>query len=171
MLNAPGGLRIRVHGDLHLGQVLSTGRDWVFIDFEGEPALPISQRRIKRSPLRDVAGMLRSFDYAARTSIPDAVARGQVRSEERAQELLADRSEEWVTWVTVAFLRGYFEVIGDTDLVPKELHARRVQLDAHLIEKALYEIRYELDHRPDWVGIPIAGLRRLLQSAPVEESV
>ncbi|MDQ1385880.1 MAG: maltose alpha-D-glucosyltransferase / alpha-amylase, partial [Actinomycetota bacterium] len=141
MLSALGGARIRVHGDLHLGQVLSIGRDFVFIDFEGEPALPISQRRIKRSPLRDVAGMLRSFDYAARTSIPDAVARGQVRSEERAQELLADRSEEWVTWVTVAFLRGYFAVIGDTDLVPKDLHARRVQLDAHLVEKALYEIR------------------------------
>jgi maltose alpha-D-glucosyltransferase/alpha-amylase len=73
--------------------------------------------------------------------------------------------------VTVSFLRGYFEAIGDTGLVPKDLAALRVQLDAHLIEKALYEIRYELDHRPEWVGIPIAGLRRLLQSARVEEPV
>jgi maltose alpha-D-glucosyltransferase/alpha-amylase len=169
MLDAPGGFRIRVHGDLHLGQVLSTGRDFVFIDFEGEPALPISQRRIKRSPLRDVAGMLRSFDYAARSSIPDAVARGQVRSEERAQELLAHRGEEWVTWVTAAFLRGYLSVMGGTDLVPADPSARRIQLDAHLIEKALYEVRYELDNRPDWVGIPIAGLRRFLLSPRVEE--
>jgi maltose alpha-D-glucosyltransferase/alpha-amylase len=168
MLGAQGGCRIRVHGDLHLGQVLSTGRDFTFIDFEGEPTLPITQRRIKRSPLRDVAGMLRSFDYAARTAIPDAVARGQVR-EERAQELLAHRSEEWVTWVTVAYLRGYFAVIDGTGLLPTDLHALRIQLDAHLIEKALYEIRYELDHRPDWVGIPIAGLRRLLQAGRVEE--
>jgi maltose alpha-D-glucosyltransferase/alpha-amylase len=168
LLGAQGGSRIRVHGDLHLGQVLSTGTDFLFIDFEGEPALPISQRRIKRSPLRDVAGMLRSFDYAARTAIPDAVARGQVRSEERAQELLAAQSEEWVTWVTISYLRGYLEAVGEVDLVPKDLHARRVQLDAHLIEKALYEIRYELDHRPDWVGIPIAGLKRLLQAEPVE---
>ncbi len=168
LLSAQGGSRIRVHGDLHLGQVLSTGNDFLFIDFEGEPALPISQRRIKRSPLRDVAGMLRSFDYAARTAIPDAVARGQVRSEERAQELLAAQSEEWVTWVTVAYLRGYLDAIGEVDLVPKDADARRVQLDAHLIEKALYEIRYELDHRPDWVGIPIAGLKRLLQTDPVE---
>jgi maltose alpha-D-glucosyltransferase/alpha-amylase len=112
--------------------------------------------------------MLRSFDYAARTAIPDAVARGQVRSEERAQELLAAQSEEWVTWVTVSYLRGYLDAVGEVDLVPKDLHARRVQLDAHLIEKALYEIRYELDHRPDWVGIPIAGLKRLLQVEPVE---
>ncbi len=170
LLDAQGGSRIRVHGDLHLGQVLSTGRDFLFIDFEGEPALPLSQRRIKRSPLRDVAGMLRSFDYAARTAIPDAVARGQVRSEERAQELLSARGEEWVTWVSVAYLRGYLDVIGAADLVPKDAHARRVQLDAHLIEKALYEIRYELDNRPDWVGIPIAGLKRLLQAERAEES-
>jgi maltose alpha-D-glucosyltransferase/alpha-amylase len=169
LLSAQGGARIRVHGDLHLGQVLSTGRDFLFIDFEGEPALPLSQRRIKRSPLRDVAGMLRSFDYAARTAIPDAVARGQIRSEERAQELLAAHGEEWVTWVSVAYLRGYLEVIGEVDLVPKDVHSRRVQLDAHLIEKALYEIRYELDNRPDWVGIPIAGLKRLLQAERTDE--
>ncbi len=171
LLSARGGARIRVHGDLHLGQVLSTGNDFLFIDFEGEPALPISQRRIKRSPLRDVAGMLRSFDYAARSTIPDAVARGQVRSEERAQELLAARGEEWVTWVTASYLRGYLDVISEADLVPKDLHTRRVQLDAHLIEKALYEIRYELHHRPDWVGIPIVGLKRLLQAEPLEEPV
>ncbi len=165
LLSAPGGKRIRVHGDLHLGQVLSTGRDFLFIDFEGEPILSIGQRRLKRSPLRDVAGMLRSFDYAARTAIPDAVARGQVRSEERAQELLAARAEEWVTWVAAAYLRGYLDVMHGTDLLPTDPDALRVQLDAHVIEKALYEVRYELDNRPEWVWIPIAGIRRLLRSS------
>jgi maltose alpha-D-glucosyltransferase / alpha-amylase len=172
VLSAPGGMRIRVHGDLHLGQVLSTGRDFLFIDFEGEPALSLGQRRLKRSPMRDLAGMLRSFDYAARTSIPDAAARGQVRSEERAHELLEAHADEWVAWVGAAYLRGYFEALGPSDLVPHDRHARRVQLDAHLIEKAMYEVRYELDHRPDWVGIPIAGLRRFLEpthARPVEE--
>jgi maltose alpha-D-glucosyltransferase/alpha-amylase len=162
LLSAPGGARIRVHGDLHLGQVLSTGRDFLIIDFEGEPALPIGQRRLKRSPMRDIAGMLRSFDYAARTAIPDAAARGQVRSEERAHELLEAHADEWVTWVAAAYLRGYFDVTAGSNLLPNDMHARRVQLDAHLVEKAMYEVRYELDHRPDWVGIPIAGLRRLL---------
>jgi maltose alpha-D-glucosyltransferase/alpha-amylase len=165
LLSAPGGQRIRVHGDLHLGQVLSTGRDFLFIDFEGEPSLPVGQRRLKRSPLRDVAGMLRSFDYAARSSIPDAAARGQVRSEERAHELLIAHAEEWVTWAGAAYLRGYLDVVGPTGLVPSDPHSRRIQLDAHLLEKALYEVRYELDHRPDWVGIPLAGLRRLLGRA------
>jgi maltose alpha-D-glucosyltransferase/alpha-amylase len=165
LLSAPGGKRIRVHGDLHLGQVLSTGRDFLFIDFEGEPILSIGQRRLKRSPLRDVAGMVRSFDYAARTAIPDAVARGQVRSEERAQELLAARAAEWVTWVVAAYLRGYLDVMRTTDLLPADSHALRVQLDAHVVEKAFYEVRYELDNRPDWVWIPIAGVRRLLRAS------
>jgi maltose alpha-D-glucosyltransferase/alpha-amylase len=173
ILSAPGGMRIRLHGDLHLGQVLSTGRDFVFIDFEGEPALSLGHRRLKRSPMRDLAGMLRSFEYAARTSIPDAAARGQVRSEERAYELLEASAEEWVTWVGGAYLRGYFETLGSSELVPHDHHARRVQLDAHLIEKAMYEVRYELDHRPDWVGIPIVGLERLLapRVRAVEERV
>jgi maltose alpha-D-glucosyltransferase/alpha-amylase len=173
LLSAPGGMRIRVHGDLHLGQVLSTGRDFLFIDFEGEPVLPIGQRRLKRSPMRDIAGMLRSFDYAARTSIPDAAARGQVRSEERAHELLEAHADEWVTWVGAAYLRGYFDVTAGSNLLPNDAHARRVQLDAHLVEKAMYEVRYELDHRPDWIGLPIAGLRRMLartsKPRPIEE--
>jgi maltose alpha-D-glucosyltransferase/alpha-amylase len=173
VLSAPGGMRIRVHGDLHLGQVLSTGRDFLFIDFEGEPTLSLSQRRLKRLPMRDLAGMLRSFDYAARTSIPDAAARGQVRSVERAHELLEAHAEEWVTWAGAAYLRGYFDTLGSSELVPLDRQARRAQLDAHLIEKAMYEVRYELDHRPDWVGIPIAGLRRYLAPKPraVEERV
>jgi maltose alpha-D-glucosyltransferase/alpha-amylase len=161
LLAARGGLRIRVHGDLHLGQVLSTGNDFVILDFEGEPARTLSERRLRRSPLRDVAGMLRSFHYAAYSAIPEAVERGQVREEQR-RELLEDAAERWVSNVSAAFLRGYLEVVDGTDLLPRDPHALRASLDAHLLEKACYEIRYELDHRPDFVEVPIAGARRLL---------
>ena len=168
VMRAPGGQRIRVHGDLHLGQVLYTGRDFVILDFEGEPARPLSERRLKRSPLRDVAGMLRSFDYTARAAIAEMVARGTVRSQERAEELLAGRAAQWVAWVSAAFLRGYFDAMDSTGLLPIDPGARRIQLDAHVLEKALYEIRYELDHRPDWVGIPIHGVATLLAGSATE---
>jgi maltose alpha-D-glucosyltransferase/alpha-amylase len=161
LLAARGGERIRVHGDLHLGQVLSTGNDFVILDFEGEPARSLSERRLKRSPLRDVAGMLRSFHYAAYTAIPEAVERGQVREEQR-RELLEDAAERWVANVSSSFLSGYLEAIDGTALLPRDDHALRVSLDAHLLEKACYEIQYELDHRPDFVEVPIAGVRRLL---------
>ncbi len=159
IMSAAGGQRIRVHGDLHLGQILTTGRDFVIIDYEGEPTRSIGERRLKRSPFRDVAGMMRSFDYAARAAIPESAAHGQVRSEERARELLDARAEQWVTWACAAFLRGYLAAVAGTPLLPTDARAQRIQLDAHLLDKALYEIRYELDHRPDWVGIPIAGIR------------
>jgi maltose alpha-D-glucosyltransferase/alpha-amylase len=161
LLSVRGGERIRVHGDLHLGQVLSTGNDFVILDFEGEPARTLSERRLKRSVLRDVAGMLRSFHYAAYTAIPEAVERGQVREEQR-RELLEDAAERWVACVSAAFLSGYLGAVDGTDLLPRDRHALRVSLDAHLLEKACYEIQYELDHRPDFVEVPIAGVRRLL---------
>ncbi|MDQ1519119.1 MAG: maltose alpha-D-glucosyltransferase / alpha-amylase, partial [Actinomycetota bacterium] len=161
LLSVRGGQRIRVHGDLHLGQVLSTGNDFVILDFEGEPARTLSERRLKRSPLRDVAGMLRSFHYAAYTAIPEAVERGQVREEQR-RELLEDAAERWVARVSASFLTGYLEAVDGSDLLPRDDHALRVSLDAHLLEKACYEIQYELDHRPDFVEVPIAGVRRLL---------
>jgi maltose alpha-D-glucosyltransferase/alpha-amylase len=161
LLSARGGQRIRTHGDLHLGQVLSTGNDFVILDFEGEPARTLTERRLKRSPMRDVAGMLRSFHYAAYTAIPEAVERGQLREEQRG-ELLDYAAERWVAGVSGAFLAGYREAIDGTDLLPRDLHALRVTLDAHLVEKACYEIQYELDHRPDFVEVPIAGVRRLV---------
>jgi maltose alpha-D-glucosyltransferase/alpha-amylase len=161
LLSARGGQRIRVHGDLHLGQILSTGNDFVVLDFEGEPARTLSERRLKRSPLRDVAGMLRSFHYAAYTAIPEAVERGQVPEEQR-RELLEDAAERWVSCVSASFLSGYLAPVDGTDLLPRDQNALRVSLDAHLLEKACYEIQYELDHRPDFVEVPIAGVRRLL---------
>jgi maltokinase len=145
--SGPLGRLIRHHGDYHLGQVLWTERDdWVVLDFEGEPARPLTERRHKRSPLRDVAGMLRSFSYAASASSlehgvdPPVGWEGQVRSE---------------------FLAGYLDEV-DPAIVPSSgaLERRLVLFE---LEKALYELRYELGHRPDWVRVPVAGIVQLLE--------
>jgi len=167
VMQAQGGWRIRIHGDLHLGQVLYTGRDFVILDFEGEPTRPLGERRLKRSPFRDVAGMLRSIDYAAQAGIADIVARGTVRSQERAEELLDEPARQWTAWLSAAFLRGYFGAVDESGLLlPVGQAARRIQLTAHLLEKAAYEVRYEIEHRPEWVGIPIRGLAELLGAGP-----
>jgi len=155
-----GGLRIRIHGDYHLGQVLHTGSDFTIIDFEGEPARPLSERRIKRSGLRDVAGMLRSFHYA-----PYAVVQGQAHgSVIRAEDVdkLEAGARFWHRWVTAAFLRAYFEVSANAAHLPSSREETAVLLDAYLIEKALYEIAYELNNRPEWVRIPLRGVMELL---------
>ncbi len=148
--------RIRVHGDYHLGQVLYTGRDFVIIDFEGEPARTMSERRFKRSPLRDVAGMLRSFDYAAAY----ALRGGRVRAEDIP--LLRPAADLWVAWVQAAFLGDYLGAITPSGLLPRALADLRLLLDFSLLDKAIYELRYELDNRPTWVHVPIEGLLRLL---------
>jgi maltose alpha-D-glucosyltransferase/alpha-amylase len=154
------GLRIRTHGDFHLGQVLRTGNDFVIIDFEGEPSRPLSERRIKRSALRDVAGMLRSFHYA-----PYAVVHGQsqgsvIRSEDLAA--LESGARFWHRAVGTAFVRAYLAESGDAAHLPRTRDEQRVLLDAYLLEKALYEIVYELNNRPEWVGIPLRGVLDLL---------
>ncbi len=152
--------RIRTHGDYHLGQVLRTGNDFVIIDFEGEPSRPLSERRIKRSALRDVAGMLRSFHYA-----PYAVLHGQsqgtvVRSEDIGA--LENGARFWHRSVSAAFLRAYLAESGDAAHLPRTREELRVLLDAYLLEKALYEIVYELNNRPEWVSIPLRGVLELL---------
>jgi maltose alpha-D-glucosyltransferase/alpha-amylase len=154
------GLRIRTHGDYHLGQVLHTGNDFVILDFEGEPSRPLSERRIKRSALRDVAGMLRSFHYA-----PYAVLFGQsphsvIRTEDMAA--VEDGAKFWYRWVSAAFLRAYLAESGNAAHLPQTHGEIQVLLDAHLIEKALYEIAYEMNNRPDWVRIPLRGVLELL---------
>jgi maltose alpha-D-glucosyltransferase/alpha-amylase len=152
------GMRIRNHGDLHLGQVLSTGRDFVIIDFEGEPARSMSERRHKRSPLRDVAGMLRSFHYAAHAAVRELVARGALGGDTRGELALRPWAELWSAWISSAFLSCYLQVMEGGGLLPATHEELRVCLDAHLLDKALYELGYELGSRPDWVGIPIAGI-------------
>ena len=142
-----GGRLIRHHGDLHLGQTLLAPDRWIVLDFEGEPARPLLERRRKRSPLRDVAGMLRSFAYAASAA---EIQRGHV-----APEGWEDRTRE-------AFLEGYFGAVDTSLLPPGEANARTL-LTIFELEKAVYELRYELNNRPDWVRIPVAGIARLLE--------
>ncbi len=154
------GLRIRTHGDLHLGQVLYTGRDFVFIDFEGEPARPLSERRIKRSPLRDVAGMIRSFHYAGYTALL-SLAGGPPLQENPS--FLQPWIVFWYQRVAGAFLRSYLEVPSVARILPSSRGEVGALLDVHLLEKALYELRYELNNRPDWVKIPIEGILQQLE--------
>jgi maltose alpha-D-glucosyltransferase/alpha-amylase len=147
--------RTRCHGDLHLGQVLFTGKDFVIIDFEGEPERPVSERRIKASPLRDVAGMLRSFHYAAHAAL-----RGQSQAVfvQHSAAPMQEWANYWYTWVSAAFLRTYFEIASSSTYLPKDAAQLRTLLRAYLLEKALYELRYELNNRPDWVTIPLDGI-------------
>ena len=149
-------LRIRCHGDYHLGQVLFTGSDFVIIDFEGEPARPLSERRLKRSPLRDVAGMLRSFDYAVHGWLIRAAVEGAMSEQEaRALEPWADL---WRQWVSSAFLRAYLTTVEARGLVPSTRGDLDRLLSVLLLEKAVYELGYELNNRPTWVRIPMQGL-------------
>jgi maltose alpha-D-glucosyltransferase/alpha-amylase len=151
-----GCRKIRIHGDYHLGQVLRTRTGYVVIDFEGEPARPLAERRSKGSPLRDVAGMLRSFDYAART-----VLAGRDAGERTA---LAPWLEAWERQAREVFRRGYLEAAerSPAPLVPAA-GARVEQVTAVFeLGKAAYELRYELSHRPAWAGIPAAGIARIL---------
>jgi maltose alpha-D-glucosyltransferase / alpha-amylase len=153
--------RIRTHGDFHLGQVLRSGNDFVIIDFEGEPARPISERRLKRSALRDVAGMLRSYDYAASTVLFGQAPGSVIRPEDAPALELAARY--WVQHVSATFLRGYLEASEGSAHLPKTREEIAILLRAHLIEKALYEINYEIANRPEWVRIPLRGLLDLMK--------
>jgi maltose alpha-D-glucosyltransferase/alpha-amylase len=156
----PGVIKTRVHGDYHLGQVLWAEGDFVIFDFEGEPARPLSERRAKHPALKDVAGMLRSFSYAAYA----ALFAGTVT---RPDEF--DRLEHWArlwqTWTAASFLRGYFTTAGAAPFVPADPAQCEALLQAFVLDKALYELHYELNNRPDWIRIPLAGLLHLAKSA------
>jgi maltose alpha-D-glucosyltransferase / alpha-amylase len=162
-------LRIRTHGDYHLGQVLYTGRDFVVLDFEGEPARPLSERRLKRSALRDVAGMLRSFQYAAHAALVEETRRGAVpegrEGTEGARREVERRLAAWEGWAGATFLGAYLRRAragGAPPFLPASRADLALLLDVFLLEKAVYELGYELNNRPDWVGIPLAGIRRIL---------
>jgi maltose alpha-D-glucosyltransferase/alpha-amylase len=154
------GLRIRIHGDYHLGQVLKSGNDFIVIDFEGEPSRPLSERRIKRSALRDVAGMLRSFHYASHALLHGQSQHSVIRAEDSAAAETG--AAFWYRFVSAAFLRGYLAESGDAAHLPRTPEELQVLLDVRLLEKALYEISYELNNRPDWVHIPLRGVLELL---------
>ncbi|MBL7126843.1 MAG: maltose alpha-D-glucosyltransferase [Dehalococcoidales bacterium] len=155
------GMRIRCHGDYHLGQVLYTGDDFVITDFEGEPARYLTERRIKRSPLRDVAGMIRSFHYAAYAALRNR-ASPVLRPEDLP--ILEEWSKVWYLWVSVAFLKAYLELISDLPILPATKEGKKVLFDAYLMEKALYEVNYELNNRPNWVNLPLQGVRQMLEA-------
>ena len=152
--------KFRFHGDFHLGQVLRTGKDFIIIDFEGEPARPLSERRLKRSPIRDVAGMIRSFYYAAHSALRSY---GSIRPEDI--DRLEVWAEAWYVAVSGIYLNSYLFTVEDAAFVPKDRKEFEVLLRCFLLEKAVYEVGYELNNRPDWVTIPMRGIERLLKRA------
>jgi maltose alpha-D-glucosyltransferase/alpha-amylase len=154
--------RMRIHGDLHLGQVLWTGHDVMFIDFEGEPGTPIGQRRIKRSPLGDVAGLLRSFDYAGRVAVHTADERGRVGPSDL--DAVHRWRAEWTAAAQRALLDAYLDRIDGADLIPADRNDVALLLDIYTLTKCLYEVRYELANRPHWVGWPLAAIADLFPS-------
>jgi maltose alpha-D-glucosyltransferase/alpha-amylase len=152
--------KIRVHGDLHLGQVLNTGTDYVLLDFEGEPGRSLEERVQKQSPLKDVAGMVRSFNYAAWGSL--------LQSAEKCPDKI-DQLLPWAlacsTWSAVAFLKGYRRAVAGGDLVPADAQKFTEALEPFVVDKAIYEIDYELNNRPLWLTIPLAGLVEYISTA------
>ncbi len=151
--------QIRCHGDYHLGQVLVTDGDFAIIDFEGEPARPLSERRKKQLALRDVAGMIRSFHYASRAAAEHVKQSLAAADAERIDHWAA----AWYFWTGVSFLAAYRQTAGNGLFVPASDEAFGRLLDACLLEKAVYELRYELNNRPDWVYLPLAALAELLR--------
>jgi maltose alpha-D-glucosyltransferase/alpha-amylase len=154
--DALSGLKTRYHGDYHLGQVLVCHNDFIIIDFEGEPARSLAERRVKHSALRDVAGMLRSFNYASYSALARLTA-------ERPDDFprLEPFARAWEGEAERAFLQAYEEAVTGSPLYGDWAEARDL-LALFVIEKALYEVRYELQNRPEWAGIPLRGLRELI---------
>jgi maltose alpha-D-glucosyltransferase/alpha-amylase len=155
--------KIRTHGDFHLGQVLNTGKDFVFIDFEGEPAKSLSERKMKRCALRDVAGMMRSFHYAAHTAL--SLRQQTVRPED--VPLLEPWADHWSSWISSAYLHAYLEAAAGAIFIPDQREDTEILLEAFLLEKAVYEVTYELNNRPHWLGIPLRGIRQILRDRAV----
>jgi maltose alpha-D-glucosyltransferase/alpha-amylase len=155
---APHASVTRVHGDFHLGQLLWSKGDCIFLDFEGEPARPLAERRMKHSPLKDIAGMMRSFSYASHAAL-------YAWTQSRPQDF--DRLEPWARvwahWASTAFLNAWKEAAGTSSFVPKDRSTFDRLLRAFLLEKACYEIQYEINNRPDWVRIPLVGILSLVE--------
>jgi maltose alpha-D-glucosyltransferase/alpha-amylase len=150
--------KIRIHGDYHLGQLLYTGKDFVILDFEGEPARPLSERKLKRSALRDVAGMMRSFQYAAYSALwQPAMRKEDVPFLERWADL-------WYRHMGSVFLQSYLKTAGNAIFIPQSGEDLQIMLEAYLLDKAVYEIGYELNNRPSWVVIPVRGIKHILKS-------
>jgi maltose alpha-D-glucosyltransferase / alpha-amylase len=150
-------MKIRIHGDYHLGQVLYTGKDFVVLDFEGEPARALAERKLKRSALRDVAGMMRSFQYAAYSALWQPSMRGE------DIPFLEHWADLWYRHMSSVFLQSYLKTTAGASFIAGA-EDLPILLEAYLLDKAVYEIGYELNHRPDWVVIPIRGIKHILKS-------
>jgi maltose alpha-D-glucosyltransferase/alpha-amylase len=150
--------KIRAHGDYHLGQVLFTGKDFVIIDFEGEPARPFSERRLKRSPLRDVAGMVRSFHYAAYSGLfeNEVFKRGDA-------DYLEEWAELWYHYMSGFYIHSYLETAKGYNFLPDNQEDFNTLIQTFLLEKAVYELNYELNNRPNWAIIPMRGIQYVMQ--------
>jgi maltose alpha-D-glucosyltransferase/alpha-amylase len=158
-----GTLKTRIHGDLHLGQVVVTGADFYVLDFEGEPLHAIERRRAKYSPLRDVAGMIRSFDYAGNAVLQRRRPGAQTGDGSAAYRAVI---EDWRRETTERFLAAYRDSVAGCPAVPQQHQPFAAALHVYVLEKALYEVCYEAANRPDWLAIPLAGVGRLLDRAP-----
>jgi maltose alpha-D-glucosyltransferase/alpha-amylase len=163
LLADSGSVKTRIHGDYHLGQVLRgeqpapDGNEWYVIDFEGEPARPLEERRAKYSVLRDVAGMLRSFDYAVRMSLAG------FRVDDLRVRMAVERwAEAWRNEVRSLFVSAYRETLGDSPVVPRDLSHTLRALAVFELEKAVYELGYEMNNRPDWIWIPLQGVLAII---------
>jgi trehalose synthase-fused probable maltokinase len=154
------GFKTRIHADYHLGQVLRVGHEWLIIDFEGEPARPMPDRQVKNSPLRDTAGMLRSFSYAALVAMMERSDDGSV--ERHRMEPWAD---EWQALARERFLAGYWRTSYEGRFLPADKVAAATMLDFFEVDKAIYELGYERVYRPHWLGIPLRGIRQFLERA------
>ncbi len=159
-----GGQVMRVHGDYHLGQVLYTGRDLYVVDFDGEPARTRAERERLRSPLADIAGMIRSFHYAAFGALSGEITGSQIREQDRP--LLLTWAAFHERWSSATFLAAYVAGMSGAGLLPLTPGRLELELEVHLLEKALYELGYELDTRPHWVELPLRGILDVLGSAP-----
>jgi maltose alpha-D-glucosyltransferase/alpha-amylase len=149
--------KIRIHGDYHLGQTLYTGKDFLILDFEGEPARSYSERRLKYSPLRDVAGMIRSFHYAAYGSL---LLDNQIRPEDVSK--LIPHVEQWYHYMSGFFIKSYLETVDGASFVPKQTEDLEILLQTFLMQKAVYELNYELNNRPNWVLVPLRGIKSIV---------
>jgi maltose alpha-D-glucosyltransferase/alpha-amylase len=158
------GLKIRHHGDFHLGQMLIVKDDIFIIDFEGEPRRPIDERRRKAPAARDIAGLIRSIDYSVTAALERAL---KVAPDDTGK--LAAALDAWRERATSSFVDAYRETMTDGRLWPTDRNAAASMLNFFLIEKALYEIEYELAHRPDWLRVPLAGILRILDQHSSEE--
>ena len=145
--------KTRIHGDYHLGQVLFNGRDFYIIDFEGEPMHSISERRLKKTPFKDVAGMIRSFHYAAYGQL---VLNQNYRKED--MPFLEQWANQWFHYINQIFLTAYLDRAKGAQFIPPDEAGMKLLLRTYILEKAIYEVGYEMNARPEWLRIPIRGV-------------